>query len=158
MSRDWSRPCESGGRGAGAARLRRRGIADIRSTEVNDYIEDTSGGTFTAKDFRTWNATVLAAVVSPPPRGARRDRKGDATERRRARSIRYALPGEHAGGLPGLLHRPPCSAGSTGSPSEGCSSGFRRSADWPEIQRPIEEAVLDLMISVNRQPPIERVT
>jgi len=31
--------------------------------EVNAYIKDRAGGPFTAKDFRTWNATVLAAVA-----------------------------------------------------------------------------------------------
>jgi DNA topoisomerase I len=32
----------------------------IGSTDVNDYIKEISGGDFTAKDFRTWNGTVLA--------------------------------------------------------------------------------------------------
>jgi DNA topoisomerase-1 len=35
---------------------------DIRSAEINDYIREHSGGEFSAKDFRTWNGTVLAAV------------------------------------------------------------------------------------------------
>jgi DNA topoisomerase-1 len=37
---------------------------------VNDYIREISGGEFTAKDFRTWNGTVLAMrylkVCDPP--------------------------------------------------------------------------------------------
>jgi DNA topoisomerase-1 len=36
---------------------------DIRSQDINDYIREITGGDFTAKDFRTWNATVLAAVA-----------------------------------------------------------------------------------------------
>jgi DNA topoisomerase-1 len=32
----------------------------ITSTEVNDYIREAGGGDFTAKEFRTWGATVLA--------------------------------------------------------------------------------------------------
>jgi DNA topoisomerase I len=32
----------------------------IESSDVNAYIKDISGGDFTAKDFRTWNGTVLA--------------------------------------------------------------------------------------------------
>jgi DNA topoisomerase I len=32
----------------------------INSGEVNDYIRRASGGHFTAKDFRTWGATVIA--------------------------------------------------------------------------------------------------
>ncbi|MGW4502946.1 DNA topoisomerase IB [Micromonospora sp. NPDC004336] len=35
---------------------------DVRSDEVNDYLRDASGGEMTAKDFRTWHATVLAAT------------------------------------------------------------------------------------------------
>jgi DNA topoisomerase-1 len=36
---------------------------DIRSSDVNDYIKDITGKGYSAKDFRTWNATVLAAVA-----------------------------------------------------------------------------------------------
>ncbi len=32
----------------------------IGSTDVNDYLREISGNDFTAKDFRTWNGTVLA--------------------------------------------------------------------------------------------------
>ncbi len=35
---------------------------DIVSGDVNDYIRTTTGMDATAKDFRTWHATVLAAV------------------------------------------------------------------------------------------------
>jgi len=36
---------------------------DVKSNDINAYIKDVTGGDFTAKDFRTWNATVLAAVA-----------------------------------------------------------------------------------------------
>jgi len=36
---------------------------DVKSAEINDFIGQISGGDFTAKDFRTWSATVLAAVA-----------------------------------------------------------------------------------------------
>jgi DNA topoisomerase I len=36
---------------------------ELHADEVNGYVKRASGGDFTAKDFRTWNATVLAAVV-----------------------------------------------------------------------------------------------
>jgi DNA topoisomerase I len=36
---------------------------DVRAQEINDYLKDLAEGEFTAKDFRTWNATVLAAVI-----------------------------------------------------------------------------------------------
>ncbi|MEV0724504.1 DNA topoisomerase IB [Micromonospora purpureochromogenes] len=35
---------------------------DVRSDEVNEYLRHASGGEMTAKDFRTWHATVLAAT------------------------------------------------------------------------------------------------
>ncbi len=34
----------------------------VRSEEINQYLKDGLGEEFSAKDFRTWNATVLAAV------------------------------------------------------------------------------------------------
>jgi DNA topoisomerase-1 len=46
------------------------GVArSIGSSDVNDYLRDTMGDEFSAKDFRTWQGTVLAAsalaVVGP---------------------------------------------------------------------------------------------
>jgi DNA topoisomerase-1 len=38
-------------------------VHDITSTDVNDYLRELSGGEFTAKDFRTWAGTVLAAIA-----------------------------------------------------------------------------------------------
>ncbi len=35
----------------------------LRSDDVNDYIKLALGENFSAKDFRTWNATVLAAAL-----------------------------------------------------------------------------------------------
>jgi DNA topoisomerase IB len=37
--------------------------ADIRSDDINDYVKQVTAHDFSAKDFRTWNATVLAAVA-----------------------------------------------------------------------------------------------
>jgi DNA topoisomerase IB len=34
----------------------------VRSDEINEYLKERLGEDFSAKDFRTWNATVLAAV------------------------------------------------------------------------------------------------
>jgi DNA topoisomerase IB len=36
---------------------------DVRSDDINAYVKEVTGGEFTAKDFRTWNATTLAAVA-----------------------------------------------------------------------------------------------
>jgi DNA topoisomerase IB len=35
---------------------------DVTTTAINDYLREVSGGEYTAKDFRTWHATVLSAV------------------------------------------------------------------------------------------------
>jgi DNA topoisomerase IB len=35
---------------------------DVRSEDINAYLKDAAGGDFSAKDFRTWNATLLAAL------------------------------------------------------------------------------------------------
>lgn len=46
-----------------------RGWRDVCASDINAYLGEISGGDFTAKDFRTWHATVLAAVglaVSAP--------------------------------------------------------------------------------------------
>jgi DNA topoisomerase I len=36
---------------------------DIRSEDINAYLKEATAGDFSAKDFRTWNATVLAAFA-----------------------------------------------------------------------------------------------
>lgn len=36
-------------------------VRDVGSADVNDYLREVSGQEFTAKDFRTWAGTVLAA-------------------------------------------------------------------------------------------------
>ncbi len=36
---------------------------DVRSPDINAFVKECTGGEFTAKDFRTWHATVLAAVA-----------------------------------------------------------------------------------------------
>ena len=37
--------------------------ADVRSEDINAYVKEATGGDHSAKDFRTWNATALAAVA-----------------------------------------------------------------------------------------------
>jgi len=49
---------------------RGRTWVDVRSGDINQYIKEVTGGDFSAKDFRTWNATVLAAVALAVSTGA----------------------------------------------------------------------------------------
>ncbi|MBV8371316.1 MAG: DNA topoisomerase IB [Candidatus Eremiobacteraeota bacterium] len=37
-------------------------VRPVRSEDVNEYIKEISGGEFTAKDFRTWDGTMLCAL------------------------------------------------------------------------------------------------
>jgi DNA topoisomerase IB len=36
---------------------------DLTSADINEYVKAAIGGDFSAKDFRTWNGTMLAAVA-----------------------------------------------------------------------------------------------
>ena len=79
---------------------------DVSSTDINDYIKQATRGEFSAKDFRTWNATVLAAV-------ALADEGAEATTKTARKRVmndggqgRRILPRQHAGRMPRLLHRP----------------------------------------------------
>jgi DNA topoisomerase I len=60
------------------------GWHELTAEGVNAYLKLRSGGPFTAKDFRTWNATVLAAVALAGAEGAR----GPAA---RAREVKQAI-------------------------------------------------------------------
>jgi len=47
----------------------RHGWRDVHSTDVNEFVREATGGDFTAKDFRTFNASVLALeLLAPTPR------------------------------------------------------------------------------------------
>jgi DNA topoisomerase I len=68
---------------------------DVRSGDVNAYLRAITGGAFTAKDFRTWNATVLAAVAL-----ARSTAAEGSTARRRAVKHAVGDVAEHLGNTP----------------------------------------------------------
>jgi len=38
-------------------------VRDVTSQNVNDYLREITGADFTAKDFRTWAGTLLAALA-----------------------------------------------------------------------------------------------
>ncbi len=42
---------------------RGRRWVDVKADDVNAYLKDAADGDFSAKDFRTWNATALCAVA-----------------------------------------------------------------------------------------------
>jgi DNA topoisomerase IB len=85
------------------------GWCDIRSADINTYLREVSGIDISAKDFRTWNGTVLAAVVlavdelEAAAKPARRAVKGrSATARRRAVSRAMREVAEYLGNTPAV--------------------------------------------------------
>ena len=67
-----------------AYQLNRRWLP-LDAARVNDYLRSFTGGGMTAKDFRTWHATVLAAAAL-----ADTDEPGD-TKASRQRAVRKAM-------------------------------------------------------------------
>lgn len=69
----------------------------IRSTDINDYLAHLMGDDFSAKDFRTWHANVLAAVALAVRAPARAK-----TARRRAEADAMREVAEHLGNTPAV--------------------------------------------------------
>jgi DNA topoisomerase-1 len=68
---------------------------DVTSDEVNAYLKEISGAEITAKDFRTWSATVLmAAALAEQPKPATR------TARNRVVKQAYVRVSEQLGNTP----------------------------------------------------------
>jgi DNA topoisomerase IB len=79
----------------------RSGWHDVRSSDINDYIRELTGGVFSAKDFRTWHATVLAAVFVAQDDAAR-SRAATKTSRKRAVSGAVRQVSEYLGNTPAV--------------------------------------------------------
>lgn len=70
---------------------------DVRSDDVNAYIKEVAGGDYSAKDLRTWSATVLAAArlaAGPVP--------SSRTARRRVEAAVVREVAEHLGNTPAV--------------------------------------------------------
>ena len=70
---------------------------DVTSGEINAYLKEISGAEITAKDFRTWTATVLMAAQlaeAPPPRSR--------TGRKKVVSTAYKAVSEQLGNTPAV--------------------------------------------------------
>ncbi|PRY12625.1 DNA topoisomerase IB [Kineococcus rhizosphaerae] len=79
-------------------RAGRGGWHDVTADDVNGFLRELMGPDVSAKDFRTWHATVLAAValaVSLPAAGT-------PTARRRAVARACAEVSEYLGNTPGV--------------------------------------------------------
>ncbi|MGI8627942.1 MAG: DNA topoisomerase IB [Geodermatophilaceae bacterium] len=85
----------SGGPGLLAYLMGRRWY-DITSTDINSYIKEIVGDDVSAKDFRTWHGTVLAAVEL----AGQVDRSESRTARKRAVAAAMRAVSEYLGNTP----------------------------------------------------------
>ena len=77
---------------------RGREWCEVHAPDVNDYIKAAMGEEFTAKDFRTWSATVLAAEAL-----AEHEPTSESTSgRRRAVAEAVATVAQHLGNTPAV--------------------------------------------------------
>ena len=132
---------------------------DIRSEDINGYIKASAGDDFSAKAFRTWNATVLAAValaVSGPAA------QGSKTARKRAVTRAVKEVAHYLGNTPTV-----CRASyidprifdrfDSGLTISGALPELGDEADLASIHGPIETAVLELIAEDEDSPRIEPV-
>lgn len=71
---------------------------DVRSEHINAYLKDRTGLDVSAKDFRTWNATVLAAIALSVT-GAAKDSK---TARKRVENRAVKEVAQYLGNTPAV--------------------------------------------------------
>lgn len=123
--------------------------ADVKSSDINDYLKSLTGETFTAKDFRTWNATVLAAVSLVPFVGAK-----SKTARTRAVSQAVKDVARYLGNTPAVCRASYIDprvfdrfrSGWTIWPAmEGLAGDGPAALNELETQEIVEEAVIDLI-------------
>ena len=72
---------------------------EVTRSELNRYIKEVMGGNFTAKDFRTWNGTLLCACAL-----ARAGCASDASAAEKKRLVRQAIveTASHLGNTPAV--------------------------------------------------------
>ena len=121
---------------------------DVKSHDINEHVRELTGGDYTAKDFRTWGATVLCAVGLAVSTEAAQS----PTARKRAVTRVVKEVSEHLGNTPAVcrasyidpriidLYENGVTVASE-LPSLGEDGGFGH----PATQGPVEEAVLRLL-------------
>jgi DNA topoisomerase IB len=113
---------------------------DVRSADVNAYIKEFIGEEFSAKDFRTWHATVLAAVAlagREPPRSP--------TAARREVTAAIKEVAEHLGNTPAVCRASYVDPRVIDRFMEGITIDLPRRASLEPLQPAIEARVLDLL-------------
>jgi DNA topoisomerase IB len=121
---------------------------DVKSSDINAYVKEITGGDFSAKDFRTWGGTVLAAVSLAASGPAAMASK---TARRRAKTWAVKEVSRYLGNTPAVARASYIDPRVFDRFDGGrtISAVFIEFAEdtgaWPEIQPTVEEAVLDLL-------------
>ncbi len=120
---------------------------DVKSSDINAYIKEATGGDFTAKDFRTWSGTVLASValaVSGPVAASKTGRK-----KAMARAVQEVA--HYLGNTPAVARASYIDPRVFDRYCDGVTIGNALEAlgdvdlGEPAFQGTIEEAVLDLI-------------
>ncbi|MFB7512302.1 DNA topoisomerase IB [Streptomyces sp. NPDC056144] len=113
---------------------------EVRAEDLNAYLRERSGRDVTAKDFRTWHATVLAAVALAVSALAVSARAADGSTRTRSRAVTRAVRevADYLGNTPAV-----CRASSIDRALERLGEGV--SFGHPATQGAVERAVLRLV-------------
>ena len=133
--------------------------SDVTSDDINAYLKEVTSDTFTAKDFRTWNATVLAAVALAVSGEA----QGSKTGRTRAISRAVQEVAHYLGNTPAVCRASYIDPRVFDRFRDGLTIGGvleqlgERDRDEPATQGAVEEAVLDLLERDLDSPALERV-
>ena len=132
---------------------------DVRSSDINDYIKEITGGDFSAKDFRTWHGTVLAAValaVSGRAAGSRTARKRAMS--RAAQEVALYLGNTPAVARSSYIDPRVFDRYRAGVTIGGALDELGEVDDLgaPSTQGAVEEAVVDLLED-ERSPALEKV-
>ena len=132
---------------------------DVKSDDINAYIKETTGGDFTAKDFRTWTGTVLAAVglaVSGPVATSQTGRKRAMT--RAIKEVAHYLGNTPAVARASYIDPRVFDRYASGVTIGGALEALGDVAELgePAFQGAIEAAVLDLLED-ETSPALERV-
>jgi len=134
---------------------------DLRSPDVNAYIKEVTGADYSAKDFRTWNATMLAAValaVSAHSAGTRTGRKGAIS--RAVKEVARYLGNTPAVARASYIDPRVFDAFQSGVTIAGVIGEIglvSAPGEPPTHQREVHEAVLDLLEERHDSDAIEQV-
>ena len=121
--------------------------ADVKSADINAYLKEATGGDFSAKDFRTWSGTVLAAIALAVAGMA----SGSKTSRKRAKTRAVKEVARYLGNTPAVCRASYIDPRVFDRYAEGATIATAlKSLDEvetaaPALQRRIERAVLALL-------------